>query len=725
MTYEGPVDSSSEEVSQEVSQEAEDASKLDISDWKRIANQAFEDSTTYMETNYSRKWRRSVANTNNQHPFGSIYTMGSYDRRAKFFRPKTLSARKHYEEAQAVAFFSNEDVVDVVPQDETDNLAAKSAKVNHFLLNYRLTSPQPEGLPWFKILQGAGQDAWTYGAVFGKVEWITKEGVVDVDLKGEPIIGKLIDGPAVFLAPPENMRVDPACDWLDPVGSSPYLIQVIPMYVSAVRDYIEDGGTPGDIKWQDISSEDLVSSSKGDATDAGSGLRREREGRGQTDPAESNSSLNPYKLVWVREIIMRHKGIDWIFWMAGTEHMLTEPVELWRVYPDGRPWVFGNLNINTHKVIPMAVAESAWDTQGLANRIANQRVDNVEQAMNGRMLVKREADLDMQALRRNVSGGIIQGSKIGTDQIRELKVTDVTSSAYMEQDRINGDFDDITSTMSQGSIASNRSMNETVGGMQMLASGADAGQEYMIRTFTETFAEPILAKLIKLTQRYETNLDTIERALKVANMSLDDFGGREEFNEELYDAFIKQPLQTSVNVGFNATSPQKRMDRLLMPMTAIYNFMNDEDRTKVNKKELFDEIMGAAGNRNSSRFFNFPDEEEEGEEPTTQEQIDAALAQFAEQFGLKEQELKDREIAIKEGELSLKADDSETKRVKVDNDYEVDMTKIEVGQTEAEKEQELGVAKLEFEREGKEQDKALDIGLLKREGVDPGQQIGD
>jgi hypothetical protein len=46
---------------------------------------------------------------------------------------------------------------------------------------------------------------------------------------------KIKDKPCIELRPIENIRIDAGADWIDPINSSPYLCDIIPMYVCKVK----------------------------------------------------------------------------------------------------------------------------------------------------------------------------------------------------------------------------------------------------------------------------------------------------------------------------------------------------------------------------------------------------------------------------------------------------------------------------------------------------------
>ena len=68
--------------------------------------------------------------------------------------------------------------------------------------------------------------------------------------------------------------------------------------------------------------------------------------------------------------------------------------------------------------------------------------------------------------------------------VRIVETRDVTGSAYAEQDRINMDFDELQGNFSTSTVQGARNLNETVGGMQLLAGSSSSVAEYVLRTFS-------------------------------------------------------------------------------------------------------------------------------------------------------------------------------------------------------------------------------------------------
>jgi hypothetical protein len=202
--------------------------------------------------------------------------------------------------------------------------------------------------------------------------------------------------------------------------------------------------------------------------------------------------------------------------------------------------------------------------------------------------------------------------------IKADRPPDVTTSSYQEQDRLNLDFDELAGNFSSGSIQSNRAMNETVGGMEMLSSDANAVTEYRLRVFTTTWVEPVLRQLVKLEQAYETDDTVLQIAGKQAGI-FEKLG-----IQRIPDELIEQPVKTKVNVGFGNTSPQQRVERLVFAinsMAAAYQIPGIEIES------VRSEIFGALGYKDGSRFFS-DDQEQDPEKLQMEQMIQELQAQL-------------------------------------------------------------------------------------------------
>jgi hypothetical protein len=548
----------------------------------KAAQDAFDASTTYVDQNYRKHWEYGIRAFQNEHAPGSKYLAEDYKARSKIFRPKTRTIIRKNEAAASIALFANEDVVLVSADDEDNAYAVASAEATKALLQYRLN----KSIPWFKTCMGALQDAQTTGVVCSYNYWEYKK-------LGDRVVK---DRPCIDLRPIENIRIDPAASWIDPVGTSPFFIDIIPMYVTDVRTMMKQtDDKTGRPKWKNLGDE-YFQRALPESVMSTDTTRRLREGKGQLDPhTDMDRPITDYSLVYVLKVFLREPDGEKCFFMLGKEEMLTDPKPIEEVYFHGvRPYVIGNAIIETHKALPHGVAQLSRPLQVEVNEIANQRLDNVKLVLNKRWFVARGRQVDTASLLRNVPGGVTFMNDPKTD-VQESNWPDVTSSAYMEQDRLNVDFDELVGNFSGSSVQSNRSLNETVGGMRMIAQGASVMTEYLLRTFIETWVEPTLRQMVLLEQAYETDQHVLAIAGKKAKL-FQRFG-----ISQVTDDLLNQEVFLTVNVGQGATDPQARLQKFVGAVTAAIKIIA-EAPSGINVEEVVKEIFTYAGFREGSRF---------------------------------------------------------------------------------------------------------------------------
>jgi len=579
------------------------------SKWVRIARQIYEDSSEYLDANIRHQWERSISLFNSQHPSGSKYNSSSYEKRSAFFRPKTRTAVRNLQAAMSVAFFTNEDVVSVEPVNPNDSLNSAAAIVSQSVMQYRLTNT----IPWFETMTGALQDAAVQGVCISHQYWDfeeSKESYIEVDNRNEPVMDQMgnptiteqitavKDRPIIELISPENIRIDPAAEWNDPIKSTPYIVHLIPMYLQDIRSKIESG------EWLELTDEELISTSDYDETDNSTRLARLDPRMDPQENETSSSELQDFYIVWVHKNIVKVEGVDFCYFTAGTEHLLTEPKPLKEMYPwlrDGeRPYVMGCVNLEAHKIYPAGTVELTQELQSAANDIWNQRFDNVKLAMNKRYHIRRDRNIDLDSLFRSVPGGAVEMDDPDSD-VRVIETRDVTGSAYAEQDRINMDFDELQGNFSTSTVQGARNLNETVGGMNLLAGNSSTIAEYTLRTFAETWVEKVLKQLLRLEQYYETDAVILAVAGQAAEQQF------ARFNiDELMDELLRQDVLLKVNVGMNATDPLRKVQNLLNGIRSLAELPGVIQAININ--EVVKEVFGQLGYKDGSRFISFDEQ---------------------------------------------------------------------------------------------------------------------
>ena len=578
------------------------------SKWIRIARQIFEDSTEYLDANIRYQWEKNLSLFNSNHPPGSKYNTAAYDKRSAFFRPKTRTAVRNLQAAMTVAFFTNEDVISIDATNPNDPMNSAAALAAQSVLQYRLTNT----IPWFQTMTAALQDAAVQGVCVSHQYWDfkeSKESYIEVDNSNEPIMGEngepqvheqitaVKDTPVIELISPENIRIDPASDWADPIKSTPYIVHMVPMYLQDIREKIDTG------EWLDVTDEELISTGQANETDNATRLVRDEPRMDPKENANASSDIKDFWIIWIHKNIVKIDGVDYCYFTAGTDFMLTEPVALKEMYPwlrdNERPYVMGCVNLEAHKIYPSGTVELTEELQAAANDIWNQRFDNVKLAMNKRYHIRRDRNIDLDALFRSVPGGAVEMDDPDQD-VRIVETRDVTGSAYAEQDRINMDFDELQGNFSTSTVQGARSLNETVGGMQLLAGSSSSIAEYTLRTFSETWVEKTLKQLLRLEQYYETDSVILALAGQQAQAFL-------KFEtDEIMDELLRQDVLLKVNVGMNATDPLRKVQNLLNGIQALGSLPGVIEQ--INIQEVTKEVFGQLGYKDGSRFIRFEED---------------------------------------------------------------------------------------------------------------------
>lgn len=579
--------------------------------WEQWAQDAFEDSTNFLDSSVRAAWERSDRTFQNRHPSGSKYHSEQYKHRSKIFRPKTRSMVRQFEAQAAQAYFGTQEVATVQPVDDEDKSQLASASLMQELLKYRLTTKNPAvAIPWFQTVLGAAQDATKYGVVISKQWWNYKERVLEdyeLDDDGNPYTVEaarrvVSDKPEVTLLPPENVRIDRGADWLDPINSSPFVIVMYPMYIADIearmREMDPKSGQP---RWRDVGRAQLKAVGQYETWDS---TRTHREGN-RDDSKESEIAIDDYTIIWVHENFMRWNDVDWVYYTAGSEILLSDPVPVTQAYrhcrEGERPIVMGYTVFEAHKIYPTSKIGLTEGLQTAANNIVNQRFDNVTLAMNKRWFVQRGRQVDLVSLTRSAPGSITMVNDVEKD-VKEVDVRDVTSSAYAEQDRINADFDDIAGAINTGTIQTNRRLNETVGGMQLMAGSANQLGDLDLRWLNESWTERVLTQIIHMEQVYESDVTVLAMAGKKAKL-IHRFG-----IDRITDELMAHDLTVTVNAGLGSQPPAERLQNFVMGAKTVKELLGDSlDPTMVNVEEIITEIFAPLGYKDGMRFFHFND----------------------------------------------------------------------------------------------------------------------
>lgn len=616
----------------------------------------------YFEQTALSRVRTAHAAIRNEHPTTSKYAKEEYRNRTKYHRPKSLQALRKALTAAANSLFATADVVSVLPGNDGDPAHRANASLVSHLLNWRLDRKNGRSaIPWYQISMGARHASLVSGYCASKQYWLYQtrtrtvvepvESVVEaVDpetgipiidpMTGQPVFETIVenvprevtdiirDKPMIDLYPIEDVLIDPAARWENPAQDSAYLILRSPAYAADIRTMLKSVGKSV-VPWrQGITDEQIMAARVADSNAAT--VRQSRTNR--TDRYEETKRQGGSKLdntlVWLWENFFRWEGEDYVVFTLGTTLVLSDPKPVREVYPEqggDRPVVIGTDVIEPFELYPMSHV-SAWQPmQQEINDLANLRLDVVKNAVAPLTKVRKGRNIDVQAIQRRGPNTVVLVQE--QDDVEFDRSPDAAAGAYQEMDRLNADFDDLAGQFNASSVQTNRSLNETVGGMNLIAGNANATSEFDLRTWVETWVEPVLSQIVRLEQMYETDETVLalcgEKAELFTKYGVD----------TITDDLLNSNVMVSVNVGIGASDPQQKLNRFVMASKAIGELVGPAVQAgdmKINAEQVVEEAFGAVGYKDGGKRF-FEAVEKDPNQPSPEQQAMMAQQQAEQQ----------------------------------------------------------------------------------------------
>jgi len=602
------------------STQAERATKKDV-DYLHLVALAEQQANLYIQQVNRRFWTRSYRAFHNQHFEGSKYGHRDWAHRSKIFRDKTRSAVRKDMAAVAASLFGTVDAITCSPGNESDAEQRAAAELMQELVNYRCDRTSGRNaIPWMLTAIGARQDAEITGICVSKQYWKlqlrkshdepatdmgedgTKQ-VVDGDPEsGEttpatrPVLVPDVDRPDVTLFPPECVMIDPAADWTNPAQSAAYLVLKYPMRLDDVRRNEQDPRNP----WHKVGDDVLKGAAETMKFDAAA-IRRAREFG--LDRFDETMNAAEFDVVWVYENFFRVNGEDMTFFSVGNQHYLTDPRPTREVYPeqDGdRPVVFGYGALESHRIFPMAPVESWQQTQQEINDVANLFLDTLKLGIAPITKVRRGRNIDLDAVHRRGPNShvLVQAA----DDVTFEPSPPIPPAVQLAIEKLDVDFDNSSGQFNSGTVQTNRALNATVGGLNLIAGAAGTVQEFDIRLWLETWCEPVLAQVVRLEQYYESNAIVLglcgERAQLVQKHGV----------AQITDELLSHQVTIRVNAGLGNGDPRQRLQKFQMAIQVAAPLLAQSKELQtgqmvINVEEIMNEVFGAVGYRDGGKRF--------------------------------------------------------------------------------------------------------------------------
>lgn len=609
--------------------------------WLSMATRCYNASTDFFNATLRRRLEDAMSLFNSKHPHDSKYNTAAFAKRSKAFRPKTRTMVRKLEAAALVAFFSTDNFASCNPPNASDKVQVEQSKVQEAMLNYRLNMPE---MAWMQTVIGALQDAARQGFVVAYTGWDYREGkrYYREQDQSTGAVGMRVetytscDRPCVSLRPAENIRIDPGVNWLDPINSSPYLIDQVPMFVSDIRERMTNPKYARGVRYRQLTDQQMLAGLK----NSWDSVRARREGN-RLDRYENHQRLTENSVAWVHKNIVRVQGEDYYFETLGTTIMLTDPVPLAMVELRGyRPYVFGYLNLESHNPYPDGTVSLTRGLQEEANDLANMATDAAKMATMGRYFVRRGSNVDLDALARFTPASAIEMRDVS--DVKWDRAPDPTRQVTMEREQLNKEMDDLGGNYSGSMMGVQRNQSRSFGEADLLGQGAELLTEYQLRIFAKTFIMPVLEQINDSIRIYES--DTQIAAV---------IGARRKAKVDQVFRALELETKVHVDCGYGSTNPGKRIERLAVALSTIQQI--DPTITQSGDLDIdavMREVFGAVGFGDGSRFVpKLAGEEEDAQV----KQLKAKIQQLQQMVDSNQQDIQGRiEIAKIAAEANVK-----------------------------------------------------------------------
>lgn len=632
----------------------------------RLVKSAFSQGKSYQEQVLQPRWTSAYNAFNNKHSSDSKYSSSRFRGRSRLFRPKTrATARKKQAEAAAALFATSQALI-IKAADESNPTQVAGAELISSLLQFRLDrASENAGIPWFQISMGAHMSAQQTGVCISKQYWEFRreiEGYDEIPIEMpvppeiQPVLGmatiptgeterrpryKVVrDRPRCELMPPEDVIRDPAAAWEDQAQDSAYLILRFPMTVEAAKSFLANTNDKSAVKFYDIPEEALTGAAGGATDPANSAvIRRARESNG-TDRLSDFTVDNAYSQVWLHENFLRIDGRDYVFWTLGTDRLISDAVPVEEAYPEqdgARPVVIGIGALEPFKIDPMSPVESWQELQREMNDLVNLRLDTLKQTIAPLAKVRRGRSVDIRAIQNRSPDTVVYMQDM-TD-VEFDRPAGPSGESYIEMEKLNADFDDQAGNFSTGSVQTNRQLGETVGGMQMMMSNANALGEFDLRVWVETWVERVLRQLVKLEQFYESDDNVLAVSAKRAKL-MPRFG-----INTVTDEMLNSQVAVSVDAGIGSSDPMISLQKFQQASQIVIGLLGQGAQMRMKQDAIIDEVYGKAGYKDAAdRFFNPSDEQDPRIQQMQQamQEMQGQMQQMAMELENKDKEMQTR-----------------------------------------------------------------------------------
>lgn len=175
---------------------------------------------------------------------------------------------------------------------------------------------------------------------------------------------------------------------------------------------------------------------------------------------------------------------------------------------DGLPFVFGTVDpqfvrINetgTVEAYGASIVEPMIPLQDTYTVLRNQQIDAVNEQLNPRFLVTKTSGLNQKDVAGNKR--VIVANNI--DNVRELPKPNINQSLFAT-DKLDVEMQEVSGITKFAQGMADKHLNSTATGISILTQESNEVIADIIRSLNESFFEPLIARMVKLIYKYDTN----------------------------------------------------------------------------------------------------------------------------------------------------------------------------------------------------------------------------
>tara|TARA_R110000737_G_scaffold340221_1_gene362894 strand:+ start:18124 stop:20409 length:2286 start_codon:yes stop_codon:yes gene_type:complete len=621
-----------------------DSSKNDDVKVLQYLGEAKRKARNFQQIAVAAQWEESEAAYRSRHHDRSRYNKPTNKNKSSYFKPKTRVAVQKILVVAQSALFSSADVLTTTANDDSNELQRANSAMQKEILNYHASNKtRKHGLPLMRTTLAARQQASVMGMCVSKQSWkystvtrtemqTTQRPEMDADgqpiidfMTGQPLIEEVTepvevidvveDKPCVDLIPLEMVLINQGADWADPIQSSPDLIVQHPTFADEIIERMENPNPNDATQWRDIDDAELKQGVFTD--DELQGLKVAREGAGASESSKGDNKSTTLdgqssvagQVLDVWECFYRVGNVDYHCWTLRDKLMLSEPTPVEDIYPafsGSRPYVLGSDLVDPFVLYPESDVYSWQQSQNEINEMTNLRMDSTRKSIFPVTKVKAGKNIDLKAAQRQDAQHLIMVRD--HDDVTYDRPPGPGPSVHQEINHLNLDFDDQSGAFSNSSVQTNRSLNETVGGMAMLSQNAHAQSELKLSLFVDTWFENVVSQLVSLIQYYEDDETLLAVCGKRAKL-FEKFG-----ISEITDELLEAQVNVSINVGQGSSDPAQRLMRYNTAMKIAQPILalgQQRGELEIDFEGNLDEIFSLAGySSGADRFIKVKDKKD-------------------------------------------------------------------------------------------------------------------